>query len=465
MKIKTFYCCQNCGFSSQKWLGKCPSCESWNTLVEEQMGNPAADASPLDIQSGEATWTLLDAASQNTKTERFSTGISELDRVLGGGVVRDGFTLIGGDPGIGKSTLLLQMAKGILKNEPPPSILYVSGEESVDQIRSRALRLGIRGEHKIYLASETQLERVFGMIHELKPQVLIMDSLQTFSSRSLPSTPGSVGQLREVASRLMVLAKSSNTAVWLVGHVTKDGSIAGLKTVEHMVDTVLYFEGEGGQVHRLLRTVKNRFGNTFELGVFEMTSEGLREVLNPSSLFLSERKTAIPGTAIGTSLEGTRPIFVELQALVVPSGLALPRRTAVGLDASKVALLAAILERHTGCNLAQHDLFFNVAGGLKISEPGCDLAACASIWSSRENRAIPHDWIWLGEVGLTGEVRKIPQLELRLQEAKKLGFKLAVIPETAIKILKTQKNDAIQLASMDHIASLSTILKHSASNR
>ena len=462
MKIKTQYACQSCGHLSPKWLGRCPGCEAWNTLAEEISAGPSTSTAEGSIASAREEfksirdlqgvlplsrndWEPLDDGSRQNKSEstetkkilqkRFGTGISELDRVLGGGLVWDGFTLLGGDPGVGKSTLLLQMCKGLVEGQPELKLLYVSGEESTDQIRGRARRMGVRGEGRVFLAAETQLEKVFATVKELKPDVLIMDSLQTFSSGFLESAPGSVGQLREVAARLMALAKTARVSVCLVGHVTKDGSIAGPKTVEHMVDTVLYFEGEGSQSHRLLRTVKNRFGSSQELGVFEMTSEGLREVSNPSSLFLSERKSAISGTAVGVSLEGSRPIFAEFQALVVHSGLALPRRTAVGMDSSRVSLLAAILERHMGLSLAQQDLFFNVVGGLRISEPACDLAAAASIWSSFEKRAFPCDWVFIGELGLTGEVRRVSQIELRLQEAMKLGFKTIVLPDGSARAL------------------------------
>jgi DNA repair protein RadA/Sms len=447
MKAKTLYCCQDCGATSPKWLGRCTSCEAWNTLIEEPIGTPE---NTKDLQ-----WIRLDNASSHPqKEERFLTGIAELDRSLGGGIVPDGFTLLGGDPGIGKSTLLLQMAKEVIKKQPHLTLLYASGEESISQIVSRSQRLGIEKNGSIILAAETILERIFSIVKETKPNLLVIDSLQTFSSGTLHSAPGSVSQLREVASRLMTLAKTDRIAVWLVGHVTKDGSIAGPKTVEHMVDTVLYFEGDGGQSHRLLRTVKNRFGSTFELGVFEMTAEGLQEVLNPSSLFLSERKNKISGTAIAASLEGTRPIFVELQALIVPSGLALPRRTAVGIDSARLSLLAAILERHLGITFSQQDLFFNVAGGLRISEPGCDLAACAALWSSRQNIALPNDWVWIGEVGLTGEVRKVPQMGLRLQEAKKLGFKTAVIPESSLKTLQSNDRNSVQILPIERIDSI-----------
>ncbi len=465
-KLKTQYVCQNCGFSSPRWLGRCTSCDSWSTLVEERIGSGSGSSSGGSIEGhhesslstvreefrgyrGGASelardaqsWvSLADPVSELDQMERYNTGMQELDRALGGGLVVDSFTLLGGDPGIGKSTLLLQMAQGLIQKNPQIRVLYVSGEESVDQIRGRAWRLGVGGHANLFVAAETVLEKVFGTIKELKPDVVVLDSLQTFSSNGLASAPGSVGQVREITAKLMALAKSARIAICLVGHVTKEGSIAGPKVVEHMVDTVLYFEGEATHSYRLLRAVKNRFGSSRELGVFEMDGEGLREVLNPSSLFLNERKQQTQGTAVTCSLEGSRPLLIELQALVVPSGLAMPRRTSVGIESQRVSLLAAILERHMGIALAQQDLFFNVAGGLRISEPACDLAAAAAIWSSFEDIAIPGSWVWIGELGLTGEVRRAPQTEIRLQEAKKLGFEVAVIPantpERALKGLK-----------------------------
>jgi DNA repair protein RadA/Sms len=460
-KIKIQYSCQSCGHQTLKWLGKCPACDAWNSFLEETVSNPSDSTSLSDVRqqfrsvresayeaisihgplvTGQQDWVDLDVSNgeetgalKPAHLQRLTTGISELNRVLGGGLVPDSFILLGGDPGIGKSTLLLQMTKGIRENHPQVKILYVSGEESIDQIRGRAHRLGIRSKGQIFLAAETQLERVFASIKELRPEILIMDSLQTFSTGSVQSAPGSVSQVREVAARLMALAKSAGISVWLVGHVTKEGSIAGPKTVEHMVDTVLYFEGEGGQSHRLLRTVKNRFGSTRELGVFEMDGEGLREVTNPSSLFLSERKEALPGTAIAAPLEGSRPLLVELQALVSPSGLAIPRRTSVGIDSARVSLLAAILEKHMKLSLAEQDLFFNVAGGLRLNDPACDLAAAAAIWSSAEDRALPLEWIFIGELGLTGEVRRVSQTDLRIEEARRLGFKTVVLPQNTPK--------------------------------
>jgi len=473
-----------------KWLGRCPSCDAWNSLVEERTGGAtnagAAQEGSLSavreefrgggwessalgdswLPSSGPAWVSLEESEEELKTsevrqpqKRISTGISELDRVLGGGMIPDSFTLLGGDPGIGKSTLLLQMAKGLRETRPDLRILYVSGEESVDQIRGRAKRLGVSGGSHVFLAGETQIEKVFATVKELKPNVIIMDSLQTFSSGFSQSAPGSVSQVREVAARLMTLAKTAGIAVWLVGHVTKEGSIAGPKTVEHMVDTVLYFEGEGGQTYRLLRTVKNRFGSSRELGVFEMDGEGLREVLNPSSLFLSERTEPVPGTAVSASLEGSRPILVELQALVAPSSLAVPRRTAVGMDGSRIALLAAILERHMGLSLAEQDLFFNVAGGLKLSEPACDLGAAAAIWSSSEERSFPNDWVFIGELGLTGEVRRVTQLDVRVEEAKKLGFKTVVIPESSQKGQKKLQVSGVKLMTIGKVNEIQSLLK------
>ncbi len=400
-------------------------------------------------------------ASHEQKTQRLRTGMLELDRVLGGGLVRDSFVLLGGDPGIGKSTLLMQMAHGVIGAQPALKVFYVSGEESIDQIRSRARRLGVSAPGRIFLGAETQIEKVFASVKELKPDVLVIDSLQTFSSGFLDSPPGSVSQVREVAARLMALAKSAGVAVWLVGHVTKEGSIAGPKVVEHMVDTVLYFEGEGGHTYRLLRTVKNRFGSTRELGVFEMDGEGLREVSNPSELFLSDRKEGVAGVAIAASLEGSRPLLVELQALVAPSGLSMPRRTAVGMDSARIALIAAILDRHVKVRLNDQDLFFNVAGGLRLNEPACDLAAAAAIWSSKNEHAFPSDWVWVGELGLTGEVRRVPNLDIRLQEAAKLGFKKAVVPRSSAEKIKVE---GLKLLPIDRVSEITRLVEGSGAS-
>lgn len=469
-KVKTQYVCQNCGNNSPKWLGRCPQCSEWETFVEETVGGmaetgPGAGGSgrgrALEVPNT-AFEQLGDGPGVTSREPRIMTGIQELDRVLGGGLMPKSFTLLGGDPGIGKSTLLLQMALGVVEANPGLKILYVSGEESSEQLRSRAYRLGISkskaGQSQIYLTCETSLERAMGAVAELKPDILVMDSLQTFSSGYLQSVPGSVGQVREVTQRLMTLAKAEGVSVWLVGHVTKEGSIAGPKVVEHMVDTVLYFEGEGTQNFRLLRTVKNRFGSTRELGVFEMEGEGLKEVLNPSSLFLSERKSPVSGTAVTCSLEGTRPLLIEVQALVVPSGLAMPRRTAVGVDHNRVSLLAAILERHLRIKLSDRDLFFNVSGGIRLAEPGCDLAAAAAIYSSLDDKPIASDWVFLGELGLTGEVRRVTGLEGRLKEAAKLGFSRAFVPEGSNKKDLDAVRGKIEIVRIDRIVNLTQVI-------
>ncbi len=454
--MKTHYVCQSCGTHSAKWLGRCPGCGEWSTLVEEAAEDTGAARGGAARAIPSAVISLDAPVDEASPLRRLATGISELDRTLGGGLVADSFVLLGGDPGVGKSTLLLQMARGLKEKNPGLKILYVSGEESTDQIRGRAHRLGVQGGNSVFLAAETRLEKALAAVEELKPAVLIMDSLQTFSSDNLESAPGSVSQVREVAMKLMSIAKTQGIAVWLVGHVTKDGNIAGPKAVEHMVDTVLYFESEVGQSYRLLRTVKNRFGSTRELGVFEMQGEGLVEVSNPSSLFLSERREAVPGVAVGSSLEGSRPLLVELQALVATSGLAVPRRTSVGMDSVRISLLAAIIERHLRLPLAQQDLFFNVAGGLRLSEPACDLAAAAAIWSSATERALPSDCVFIGEVGLTGELRRVAQLEVRIAEAAKLGFKKIILPQGAAF---SKKDSQMEFVTISKIHELREIFK------
>jgi len=456
-KIKTQYSCQNCGSISHQWLGRCPSCESWNTFIEETVHKEKpGEAGALSQMReefravGSSKFHKLEDISETQSKQRYTTNIEELDRVLGGGLVPDAFTLLGGDPGIGKSTLLLQVAKGLIEKQENLKILYVSGEESIEQIRSRSKRLGVPEVGRIFLAAETSLERALSMVHEVKPTVLMIDSLQTFTSSSSQSAPGSVSQVREISARLMALAKSARVAVWLIGHVTKDGSIAGPKTIEHMVDTVLYFEGDGSQSYRLLRTVKNRFGSTHELGVFEMDLEGLREVKNPSSLFLGERSVPVEGVAVTASMEGTRPILIEVQALVSQSTMPMPRRVSVGLDAQRLAILSAVLERHLGAPLGVKDLFFNVSGGFHLSETASDLAVVAAIYSSIEEKAFPSDWLFLGEVSLTGELRRIPLLEPRLMEAKKLGFKKVFIPKNS-DMNESTKKIPLQIERIEHL--------------
>lgn len=438
MKTKTQFVCQSCGHASAKWLGKCPACQEWNTLVEERAqprdaGTTPARTAPSAVRFSDAVKTVSASGEPLDAMKRHKVGIGELDRVLGGGLVADGFVLLGGDPGVGKSTLLLQLA-GQLAHQGI-RVLYVSGEESVGQVAARATRLGVKPTEHLVLASETNLESVFLLCEQHAPSALVVDSLQTISTGILDSAPGSVAQVREVASRLMQYAKSSEKAVLLVGHVTKDGAIAGPKVVEHLVDTVLYFEGDAGRNVRLLRAVKNRFGSSMELGVFEMRGSGLMEVTNPSALFLSERAESGSGTALTATLEGTRPLLLEVQALVVRSPLAMPRRTSVGLDQTRISMIAAVLEKHAGLELAGQDIFFNVAGGMKLADPACDLACAAAIGSSARGQVLARDLLFLGELGLTGEVRRVAQIELRAREAKRLGMKAIACPASQAKEL------------------------------
>jgi len=433
----TPYACINCNNTTSKWSGRCPFCDAWDSLLKISSSSSKKETAKWVVLDGDTGIEIENKQLASKSQKRLSTGMNELDRVLGGGIVSDSFILLGGDPGIGKSTLLLQMAYGLKQNHKNLKILYVSGEESIDQIRDRSHRMGVKGDSQIFLSTETVLDQVFELVRELKPNIIIMDSLQTFSSGELTNPPGSITQVREVASKLMALAKSASICIWLVGHVTKDGNISGPKAVEHTVDTVLYFEAEEGATFRLLRATKNRFGSTHELGVFEMKGEGLKEVANPSSLFLSVRKNIVPGIAVSASLEGSRPLLVEFQALVSPAKVADPRKTSIGMDSQRISLLTAIMEKHMKIKISERDLFFNVVGGLKITETACDLAAIAAIWSSFEDLALPENLAFVGELGLTGEVRKVSQLENRISEAKKLGFKTIVIPESSMdKLVK-----------------------------
>jgi DNA repair protein RadA/Sms len=424
-KIKTVYTCSFCGTQSPKWLGKCPDCDQWNTFYEEKQ-SVAKNSSRT--ATGAAPLALHTIATQ--PDDRTPTGISELDRVLGGGLVPGAVILIGGDPGIGKSTLVLQALTKM--SETGRKVLYVSGEESARQIRMRAERLGRLPENVLILA-ETSLEHINTHISECEPGVLVIDSVQTVYSSELESAPGSVSQLRETSSRLIQHAKRTDTATFLIGHVTKDGAIAGPRVLEHMVDTVLYFEGDRGHSYRILRAVKNRFGSTDEIGVFEMSAAGLVEVTSPSELFISERRNQSPGSAVIPSMEGTRPILIEIQALVAPTPLAMPRRTAIGIDQNKTSLLIAVLEKKIGIKLFNQDVFINVAGGIRVNEPAVDLGIVAAIISSRLDQQVPPDMVLCGEVGLTGEVRAVSQVSSRINEAARLGFKRCILPETSKK--------------------------------
>lgn len=424
MKTKTVFVCNECGYESLKWIGKCPGCGSWNTFVEEFEQEKAK----ADIKSSSHPVKLESIEIVNE--ERYGTGLGELDRVLGGGVVKGSLVLVGGDPGIGKSTLLLQISDSIGKENK--TILYISGEESEKQIKLRASRLNINSDN-LYIVSETNLNTIEKFIEDIKPSVAIVDSIQTVFRSELTSAPGSVSQVREATGTLMRIAKTMNIAIFIVGHVTKEGAIAGPRVLEHMVDTVLYFEGERHHTYRILRAVKNRFGSTNEIGVFEMRDTGLREIRNPSELMLTGRPEDVPGTVVVSSMEGTRPVLVELQALVSQTSFGMPRRMATGIDYNRVVLLMAVLEKRVGMQLMTYDAYVNVAGGIKVDEPAVDLGIICAIASSFRNKEISSKTVVMGEVGLTGEVRGISFIEKRIQEAYKLGFNSAVIPKDNMK--------------------------------
>ncbi len=436
---KTVFICQDCGSQSPKWLGRCADCGAWNSLVEErvQPQEPGA-AMHRYVAAGQANAARLYSEIETGQNPRLSTGIGEFDRVLGGGIVPGSLMLLGGEPGIGKSTLLLQAAANMAHTIGP--VLYSSGEESEHQIKSRGERLAV-GQAPLYLLAETCLERILEEIARIKPALVIVDSVQTVFSLKFQSAPGSIGQVREAATQLLFAAKGQNIPIFLVGHVTKDGSLAGPKALEHVVDTVLYFEGERHHSHRVVRAVKNRFGAISELGVFEMTATGLRAVPNPSKMFLAERASNAPGSAVLCSVEGSRPILVEVQALVSSSTYGTARRMASGLDQQRLSLLLAVLEKRAGLNLAGDDVFVNVAGGMTVDEPASDLGVLAAIASSVRNRVIAPTVAVFGEVGLAGEVRGITQAMLRVREAAQMGFVRCVMPEANIDPTLTEGVD------------------------
>lgn len=425
-KTKTIFACQHCGAQSPRWVGRCPECSQWNTYAEEiETTEPRRD--PIaDTSSVPRSITEIEA----DVGKHIPTGIAELDRVLGAGYIPGGVALVGGDPGIGKSTIVMQALSNVAKLGS--DVLYISGEESASQIKLRSERMGV-AEKQLIVLTENSVERIIDHIRKIKPAVVAIDSIQTMYTNDLPSAPGTIGQVRESAGKLLSLAKSSNTALFLVGHVTKDGAIAGPKVLEHMVDTVLYFEGERGHAFRILRTMKNRFGSTNEIGVFEMTGQGLKEVPNPSGIFLAERPKSAAGSVVVASLEGSRPVLLEMQALVTSSGFGTPRRTAIGVDVNRVALLVAVLEKIEGLDLKVQDIFVNVAGGIRINEPASDLGVIAAINSSYKNRPIDHETVVIGEVGLAGEIRAVMGIEMRLKEAEKMGLKRAVVPKSNLK--------------------------------
>jgi len=428
---------------SPKWLGKCPSCNGWNCFAEELVVESGSD-SRAEMRFDGRPQPIEEIPAE--EGARITTGITEIDRVLGGGIVGGSAILIGGEPGIGKSTLLLQMMHNLATKGL--KVLYVSGEESASQIKLRGRRLGANAKELLVLV-EVSLERILEQIKIIKPAIVVIDSIQTVYSAELMSAPGSVGQVREASSRLILNAKKLGLPLFLIGHVTKDGSIAGPKVLEHMVDTVLYFEGDSGHAYRIIRGMKNRFGPTNEIGVFEMQEKGLQEVANPSSFFLAERPQNAAGSVVVPSLEGTRPILVEIQALVSATNLGMPRRTAIGVDHNRVSLLVAVLDKICGLHLSGSDIFLNVAGGVNVEEPAVDLGIVAAMASSFLDRPIDSQTVVLGEVGLTGEVRAISQMEIRIREAARLGFNRCIIPKSNIsQLVSRQKMSIIAISSL-----------------
>lgn len=432
---KSVFICQECGYQAIKWMGKCPDCGQWDSFAEELRSKKTMS------QSHGLIWARpepvpIDSVSLEDE-DRIQTGIQEFDRVLGGGLVRGSLVLIGGDPGIGKSTLMLQSLYAL--TQKGYKVLYVSGEESIRQIRMRSKRLEAMA-NDLLVVSEIEIESILNMVDTVKPDVLVIDSIQTMYNQEIASAPGSVSQVRECTMRLMMMAKRTGIPTFLVGHVTKEGSIAGPRLLEHMVDTVLYFEGDQSHVFRILRSVKNRFGSTNEIGVFEMKEKGLDEIPNPSAVFLAEKPSNVPGSAVTASMEGTRPILVELQALACSSNYGMPRRTILGLDPNRVALLVAVIEKKLGLHLMGYDIYMNVAGGVKVDEPAIDMGIVSAITSSFLDRPIPDGNIVLGEVGLTGEVRAINHVEIRLAEIRKMGFSRCFIPSSNLKRMNPIKD-------------------------
>jgi DNA repair protein RadA/Sms len=452
-KIKINYICQNCGYTSPRWIGKCPSCEQWNTfeesIAETRRSKSSKETSARNVQA--AVRPLADVKEREDRN-RTATGIGELDRVLGGGIVGGSVMLIGGDPGIGKSTLMLQIAGKLTSKK----FLYVSGEESPSQIKMRADRLGVNVSN-FYVLPETNLETISAAIDLEKPDIVVVDSIQTVFIPELESSPGTITQLRESTSYLIKIAKSTDIPIFIVGHITKDGTIAGPKAIEHMVDVVLQFEGERTHFYRVLRGIKNRFGSTNEIGIFEMSESGLKEVPNPSEVFLSQRNYGASGCVISSAIEGTRPILIEVQALVSSSSYGMPQRTSMGFDYKRLNILTAVLEKKLGLFLNKHDIFLNIAGGVKIDETAVDLAAAMSIFSSFKDVPVDSETVIIGEVGLAGEIRTVSNIEKRINEAEKLGFKRIILPKNNLKHLNLKKYK-IQISGVERIKDAANIL-------
>ena len=427
---KSIFFCQNCGHEESKWLGQCPVCRQWNTFVEEKVTVAKTGGQTKSLKEAEV---VALSSVQTDREERVCTGIGELDRVLGGGIVPGSLVLVGGDPGIGKSTLLLQVCQRLTEREQ--KLLYISGEESLKQIKLRADRMGTFTDNLLLLC-ETNIETIRGVIEREDPSLVVIDSIQTMYSEEVASAPGSVSQVREATNIFMQIAKGMGISIFIVGHVTKEGTVAGPRVLEHMVDTVLYFEGDRHASYRILRGVKNRFGSTNEIGVFEMRQDGLREVENPSEFMLNGRPESASGSVVACSMEGTRPILLEIQALVCRSNFGMPRRTAAGTDYNRVNLLMAVLEKRLGLPLSNYDAYVNIAGGIRINEPAVDLGIVLALVSSYKNRPVPEDVLVFGEVGLSGEVRAVNMPEQRVSEAKKLGFQTCILPAVSLDAVK-----------------------------
>ncbi len=449
MKNKTVFVCNECGYESVKWVGKCPACNTWNSMVEETISKTS---SSFDVRKNTKPTPILEISTN--EAERESSKSAELDRVLGGGIVRGSLILCGGEPGIGKSTLLLQIAHNISGDK---KVLYISGEESDKQIKIRAERLGAKGEN-LYVLNETDLSVILSVIENEKPEYVIIDSIQTLYSDSLSSAPGSVGQVRECTMKFMEIAKKNQITFFIVGHVTKEGAIAGPRVLEHMVDCVLYFEGERHQSYRIIRAVKNRFGSTNEVGVFEMTDKGLIDVVNPSLMLLSGRPVDSPGSAIVCSVEGTRPILAEIQALTAQTSFNIPRRMANGVDYNRVTLLMTVLEKRAGLNLGGYDAYVNVTGGIKLEETATDLAIALAIASSFRNTPLPSDMAFFGEIGLTGEIRTVTGAMRRVNEIKKMGFKKCMLPFDSLGAI--DKCEGIELIAVRSIGDALQYIKN-----
>lgn len=443
-KAKTIFFCQNCGFESSKWMGQCPTCKEWNSFAEEPQASTKKTAAGNVRKDTPQPKTLSEI--EMNQAARMSTGMGELDRVFGGGIVQGSLVLVGGDPGIGKSTLLLQVCRNL--SDAGKKVLYISGEESLQQIRLRAERMGSFTEHLLILC-ETDLQAVRETITRLQPQVVVIDSIQTMYNESVSSAPGSVSQVRESTGVLMQIAKTQNITVFIVGHVTKEGVVAGPRVLEHMVDTVLYFEGDRYASYRVLRGVKNRFGSTNEIGVFEMRTSGLAEVANPSEYMLEGKPENASGSIVACTMEGTRPVLLEVQALVCQSSLAFPRRTADGTDLNRVNLLMAVLEKRAGLRVSSCDAYINIAGGIRMNEPALDLGIVLAVASSMKDTPIDEKTIAFGEVGLSGEVRSVTMPEQRVREAKKLGFDTVILPMSCMK--QAARVDGIHLTGVRNV--------------